>query len=74
MVGLVDVVVNVDEPEFETIVEKIVVVPAPELLTVGGLNGSRWKIPASGVVPVTPVGPAPTAHPSCVLPGCPYTE
>jgi hypothetical protein len=78
VVALVDVVVIVDDAPPLVEVETIVVVPAPEPfpvpLTVGGLNGSRWKTPASGVVPVTPFGPAPTAHPSCVLPGCPYTE
>ena len=63
VVALVDVVVIVADPPPPVEVETIVVVPA-EPLTVGGLNGSRWKIPASGVVPVTPVGPAPTAHPS----------
>ena len=59
--------VIVDDPEVTT----TVVVPAPEPL-IGGLNGSRWKTPASGVVTI--LGPAPTAHPSCVLPGWPYTE
>ena len=33
--------------------------------TTGGLCGSRWNIPASGLV--APAIPAPTAHPSCGL-------
>ena len=67
----VDVIVDVAPPPVE--VETIVVVPAPEPEpATGGCNGSRWNIPSSGVV--TYFGPAPTAHPSCVFPGCPYTE
>jgi len=66
VVALVEVVVNVDDPEVDT----IVVVPAPDPLPlIGGFNGSRWKTPSSGVV--TYFGPAPTAQPSCVFPGCP---
>jgi hypothetical protein len=64
VVALVEVVVTVDDP----CVEVMVVVPAPEPEPlIGGFNGSRWKIPSSGVV--TDFGPAPTAHPSCVFPG-----
>ncbi len=71
VVALVDVVVKVDDTPPLDEVDTIVVVPAPEPL-IGGLNGSRWNIPASGTGGgVIPEGPAPTAHPSCVLPGCP---
>jgi len=73
VVGLVEVLVVVVEPDVMVIVVVPAPVPAPPP-PIGGFNGSRWKIPASGVVPVTPLGPAPTAHPSCVLPGCPHTE
>ena len=70
VVAVVEVLENVDDPEVTT----IVVVPALEP-AIGGLNGSRWNIPASGLMVVAkPVGPPPTVHPSCVLPGCPYTE
>ena len=41
-----------------------VVTPPPPPPETGGSNGSRWKTPARGFV--TPVGPAPTAQPSCV--------
>ena len=71
VVGLVDVLVVVTVPDVMVIVD--VPAPVPEPL-IGGFNGSRWKIPASGIWGVTPLGPAPTAHPSCVLPGCPHTE
>jgi len=70
VVALVEVVVKVEDPEVDTIV---VVPPLPlPLPLTGGFSGSRWNIPSSGVV--TPFGPAPTAHPSSVLPGCPYTD
>lgn len=71
VVGLVEVLVVVDEPDVMVIVVVPAPVPAPPP-PIGGFNGSRWKTPASGFV--TPEGPAPTAHPSCVLPGWPYTE
>jgi len=71
VVALVEVVVKVDDAPPLVEVETIVVVPAPDPLTVGGFNGSRWNTPASGAFGVTPLGPAPTAHPSCVLPDCP---
>jgi len=71
VVALVEVVVKVEVPPLPDEVDLIVVVPA-ELLAVGGFNGSRWNTPSSGVV--TYFGPAPTAQPSCVFPGWPYTE
>jgi len=71
VVALVNVVVNVDDAEFETMVETIVVVPPP-VLTVGGFKGSRWNTPTK--LGTETLDPVPTVHPSCVLPGCPYTE
>ena len=50
--------------ELEAEVELVACCP-----TTGGVSGSRWNMPASGFV--TPVGPAPTAHPSCELPDWP---
>ena len=60
VVALVDVVVNVDDPDTDVIVVVPACTPAPPLT--GGCNGSRWNTPSSGVV--TYFGPAPTAHPS----------
>jgi hypothetical protein len=61
------VIVNVELPAVT-----VVVTSDPPLPLVGGFSGSKWNTPASGiggVVIENPEGPAPTAQPSCVLPG-----
>jgi hypothetical protein len=75
-VELALVSVNVELPTVTVVVDPDPVDPDPPLLPeTGGYSGSKWNIPASGTGGgVIPEGPAPTAHPSCVLPDCPYTE
>jgi hypothetical protein len=53
----------VDSVELE--LELVVVVVLACWPTTGGYRGSRWNIPANGLV--APVMPAPTAQPSCGL-------
>lgn len=51
-----------DEDTVTVVGEDTVVVVAACCPATGGLSGSRWNIPASGLI--TPDGPVPTAQPS----------